>query len=106
MKIGVLRHRVTLQEKTVTEDELKQQTEVWTDIASVWASVEPLSGREYYAAKQIHADISVKITMRYRRDVCPEMRVVFNKAIYEILSVINSERKNISLVLMCREVVV
>lgn len=106
MKIGSLRHKVTLQKKVVTEDELKQQTETWTDIATVWASVEPLSGREYFTAKQVNADISVKITMRYRKDVTPEMRVAFNETVYEILSVIDPEERNISLILMCREAVV
>jgi SPP1 family predicted phage head-tail adaptor len=106
MKIGILRHRVTIQEKIVADDELKQQSETWTDIATVWASVEPLSGREYFASKQVNADISVKITMRCRKDITPDMRVVFNEVVYEILSVINPEERNISLILMCREAVI
>ena len=104
MKIGGLRHRVVLQKKEITEDELKQQSEVWTDIASVWASVEPVSGREYFAAGQVNSEISVKITIRYRKDVTPDIRMVFGGKVYELLSVINPKERSKALILMCREV--
>lgn len=104
MRIGELRHRVTLQQKEVTEDELKQQAEIWTDMATVWAAVEPLSGREYFAAKQINAELSVRVTIRYRKDVTPDTRIVFGSRIFEVLSVVNPKERCESLILMCREV--
>ncbi len=104
MKIGNLRHRVTLQQKTVIEDDLKQHTENWTDIASVWARIEPLSGREYFAAKQINSEISVRVTIRYLPGITTEARVVFGGRIFEVLSVVNPEERCESLILMCREV--
>lgn len=104
MKIGELRHRVILQRKTVTEDELKQQTESWTDIATVWASIEPLSGREYFAAKQVNSEISAKITIRYRKGINSAMRVLFGGRIFEVQSVTNPEERCKSLILLCEEV--
>jgi SPP1 family predicted phage head-tail adaptor len=104
MRIGDLRHRVTLQKKTITEDALKQQSEAWVSVATVWAAVEPLSGREYFAAKQVNAEISVRITIRYRKGITPDMRVVFGDRAFEVLSVVNPKERCESLVLMCREV--
>jgi SPP1 family predicted phage head-tail adaptor len=104
MKIGNLRHRVTLQQKTVIEDDLKQQSEAWTDIASVWACIEPLSGREYFAARQENAEVTAKITIRYRKDVTPDMRAVSEGRVFDVLSVINPGERNISLILMCKEI--
>ena len=106
MKIGKLKHRVILQRKEITEDELKQQTETWVDFAYVWAEVQPLSGREYFAAKQENAEVTTRITIRHLKDVKPDMRVLFNEKVYEILSVINPYERNVSLVLMCREMVI
>lgn len=103
MKVSKLRHRVTLQEKTVLTDELKQQSVVWNDVGTVWASVEPLHGKEYFAARQENAQVSVKITMRYRPGVAAQMRAMFLQNVYEIVSVINIEEKNRTLVLMCEE---
>jgi SPP1 family predicted phage head-tail adaptor len=106
MKIGDLRYRVVLQKKEITEDELKQQSETWVDIATVWSAIEPLSGREYFSAGQANAEISAKITIRYRKDVTPDTRVVFYNRIFEVLSVINPKERRESLVLMCREAMV
>ena len=104
MKIGELRHRVTLQKKEITEDDLKQQTENWMDVAAVWAAIEPLIGREYFAAQQVNAEVSARITIRYRKGIIPDMRVVFDDRVFDILSVINPKERCESLVLMCREV--
>ncbi len=104
MKIGHLRHRVTIQKKHITTDVLKQQKETWADIATVWASVEPLSGREYFAARQTNTDVTVKVIMRYRPGVSTDMRIIFNDRVFEIISVINHHERCRILVLMCREV--
>jgi SPP1 family predicted phage head-tail adaptor len=104
MRIGDLRHRVVLRQKEITEDELKQQSETWVNVATIWADVEPLSGREYFAAKQVNAEVSVRITIRYRKGVTPDMRPVFGNRTFEVLSVINPKERCEMLVLMCREV--
>jgi SPP1 family predicted phage head-tail adaptor len=104
MKIGKLRHRVRLQEYVISKDSFGAEVENWSDTATVWASIEPLSGREYFAAQQINAEVSTKITIRYRAGVKPTMRILFGGRIFEILSVINTEEKNRELILMCREV--
>lgn len=104
MKIGSLKYRIVLQKKMITEDALKQQTEVWTDFAYVWARIEPLSGREYFAAQQINSEISVRVTIRYLPGITTGTRVVFGGRIFDVLSVVNPEERNISLILMCKEV--
>jgi len=104
VKIGELRNRITLQEYTISKDSFGAETETWSDVAQVWASIEPLSGREYFAAQQINAQISTKVTIRYRAGIKPTMRVLFGNRVYGILSVINTGEKNRELILMCKEV--
>lgn len=103
MKIGKLRHRVTLQEYVSLKDSFGAEIEAWSDKATVWASIEPLSGREYFAARQMNAEVNTKITIRYRTGVKPTMRILFAGRVFEILSVINTEEKNRELILMCKE---
>jgi len=105
MDFSKLRHRVTIQEYIPTRDSFGAEVEVWTGIATVWASVEPLSGKEYFAAQQINSEITAKITMRHLNNINPKMRAVFDSRIFEILSIVNLEERNISLVLMVKEVV-
>lgn len=106
MKIGKLRHRVTLQESISSKDSFGAEIETWSDTATVWASIEPLSGKEYFAAQQVNAEINTKITIRYRAGVQSTMRLAFQNRQFDILSVINTEEKKLELILMCREVLV
>ena len=105
MKTGSLRHRITIQKSLSSRDSFGADVPDWEDVATVWASVEPLSGREFFAAKQINAEISTKITLRYLTGVQSEMRIVFKDRVFNIITVINSEERNISLVLMCKELI-
>lgn len=103
MKIGKLRHRVTLQEYVTARDSFGAEIPTWVDVATVWASVSPISGKEYFAAHQINAEVSTKITMRFRPGITPKMRVLFNNRCFEILSVLSFEERGIELALMCKE---
>lgn len=105
MDIGNLRHRVKIESYTPARDSYGAEIENWISVATVWASVEPISGKEYFASKQINAEVTTTITMRYHVGISPAMRVIFKERIFEILSVINLEERNIALVLMCKEAV-
>lgn len=101
--IGKLRHRITIQNLVIIKDNIGQELEEWQDIATIWASVEPLSGKEYFNAQQTNSKVSTKITIRYLSGVTSEMRIIFQKHTYNILSVINFEERNIYLQLLCAE---
>lgn len=104
MKIGKLRQRITIQEYVATRDSFGAEVPAWTDVATVWASVTPVSGKEYFASAQVNAEVTTKITMRYLAGITPKMRVVFEEArTFEVISVLNFEERNIELNLMCKE---
>jgi SPP1 family predicted phage head-tail adaptor len=104
MRIGDLRHRITIQQLTPTQNGL-DSTEVPADFATVWAAIEPLSGREYFAAQQVNAEVTCRIRMRYLAGVTPSMQVKFGERTFAIESVINVEERNRELQLMVKEVV-
>lgn len=105
MKIGDLRHRITLQKLEMVQDSYGQPTETWTDVATVWAAVNPISGREFFQAETINSEITHKILIRHRAGIEPSMRVKFKDRIFTILSVINFQEKNEALQLMCKELI-
>ena len=105
MRAGWLRKRVTIQEKRADRDPFGAERIIWVNVATVWAGVEPLRGREYLEAKQMQADVSTRIRMRYRSGVTPEMRVLYDGRTYEIESVIDVLERGRELNLMCREIV-
>lgn len=83
VKAGKLRHRVTIQAQQNTQDPVTGANIVtWVDVATVWASVEPLSVREFIQSQATQSEISARITIRYRPDLDASMRFVFRSKIY------------------------
>lgn len=86
---GRLRHKVLIQYPLTTQNpETGAMDIVWTDLGSVWASVEPASVREFIAAGAEQSELSGKIIMRRRDDVNATMRVVYRGLVYQILGVL------------------
>jgi len=104
MRAGRLRQRVTIREKSVTRGDYGAETVTWTAVATVWASVEPLRGREFLEAQREGAEVTTKVVMRYRGGIVPEMQVTYSDHTYDVLAVIHVDERGRELQLMCREV--
>jgi SPP1 family predicted phage head-tail adaptor len=94
MNPGLLRHRITLQKFMVITDPDGFTTQQWQDVATVWAAIENLHGREYWEAATVQAENTVKFTIRYRPDVTNDMRIVFRGQTYEITAIDNIKYRN------------
>lgn len=96
---GRLDQRITLQAPVTGQDAAGQPATGWTDVATVWASVLDISGREYIAAGGVQNTATTKITIRYRAGVVPSMRVMHGATAYSIDAVLGQDRR--ALLLMC-----
>ena len=92
-KIGDLRHRITFQKPVKVPDGYKGHTVTWQDVITVWASVEPLSGREYFYAHQITAEVTHRVRIRYNEKVITEMRIKYEDRILTIESIIDLKER-------------
>ncbi|APC45957.1 hypothetical protein QHH_45 [Halomonas phage QHHSV-1] len=89
MRAGQLRHRVTIQQPGQTQDpNTGEMITGWQDVATVWASVEPLSAREFIAAQAGQSEISARIKIRYREGIDATMRVQHRGRNYNIEGVL------------------
>ncbi len=71
MTAGALNRRVTLQRRATTLDEYGQPSAGWTDIATVWADVRPVGGREKLRAMAIESTLTHTVKVRFRADFLP-----------------------------------
>lgn len=85
---GELTERVTLQSRTVTKDAYGQDVITWTDIATVWARVRALRGREFFAAAAVQQEQSIKAVIRQRTDVDATCRLVWQGRPHDITGAI------------------
>lgn len=102
-QIGRLRHRITIQQATVSRDSTYGQAQqAWADVATVWGNIEPETGREYVQASQIVADANCVIRIRYYPGILPTMRAVEGSDIYDILEVRDMYGRGRWMDLFCR----
>ncbi len=104
MKIGKLRHRITIEQVADSQDTDGSLIETWSSYVTAQGSIEPVSGREYFDAQVTQADVTHRIYLRYIAGVIPKMRVKYGARIFDILSVINTRERKVELQLMCREI--
>lgn len=81
---GDLRHRVLIQQQVTTRDDDGVSHTTWVDVAAVWASVEPLSAREFIQSGQTQAAVTARITIRYRAGLQASMRILHRGQVYNI----------------------
>ena len=103
LSIGKLRHRITLQNYVASKNSFGEERKVWSDFAKVSASVDPLSGKELFAAQQLHAESTIQIIIRYVGGINTKMRVLFKSKEYDILHISNKEERNVAQYLLCKE---
>jgi SPP1 family predicted phage head-tail adaptor len=104
VRAGTLRHRVTIQEKNVTQNDYGEEVITWDEMDVLWAAVEPLSGREFLEAQRAGAEVTTRIRIRHQDGIVPEMRVVWGDHVYDIEAVIAIEERQREIHLMCREI--
>jgi SPP1 family predicted phage head-tail adaptor len=81
----------------------------YVDAFQIWAAVEPLSGRELFAAQQTQSEVTTRVRMHWRRGITELMRVKHITSfqspnlfdLYDVVSVIDDKSRHIELHLMC-----
>lgn len=106
---GKLRHRITFQrfdgQRDAYGDPLKGEDAHWSDVASMWAAVNPVSGREFLAVEQSQSELTHKVSCRYRGGLDTAMRIISRERVFQIISIIDWEERHESLLIMCKELV-
>lgn len=103
MNAGRLDQRVTIERFTTTRDpDYNTEIKAWVPLATVWAAVEPLNGREYIAAQVAQAEVETRIRLRYRPDLTVVDRINHEGRLHNITTIINPRSGGRELVLMCK----
>lgn len=85
---GKLRHRVSIERIVRTQDEdTGAITETWTEVAKVWAAIEPLSAREFVQSAAGQSEVTARITIR-TREILATDRIAHRGVVYNIRGVL------------------
>lgn len=102
---GKLDKRISIRAQTTSRNTLNQKLPVWTEITNgrVWAKVQPVSAREGMQANANQAELSHRITIRYRDDITPEMRIWYGTRQLAITGIRDPLEKHEYLEITCVE---
>lgn len=82
MEPGRFRHRITIQNFTVSRNDHGDEIEEWLDGETIAAEIKGMSGRERVSAGAEMAEATVRVWMRYRSDVTAASRLLCRSGPY------------------------
>lgn len=106
---GTYRHKVTIQTPTLVRDNRGGGVYTWSNVATVFASIETYSASDYrnrafFEYGQLQGRNAYLVTMRYGNTLTTAMRLLFNFQALQIDAIENVDALNWEVRLYCREV--
>jgi SPP1 family predicted phage head-tail adaptor len=105
MNAGQLDQLITFDTPSVVQAANGEETITWVPGVTVWAQVQPLTGREKLNADQVLADMDTRIRVRWSADmmaITPKHRIRHGSTILNIVSLANQYALGDALEIMCR----
>lgn len=106
MKPGTMRHRVTLQSPAGVRDGVGERATTWANVATIWASINPISARDLIAAGQTLNETTHRVRVRDSSLVAAidtSWRVMFGARIFVITSIRRIDEIKNEIELLCSE---
>lgn len=101
--------RITIQKPATTVDEFGQIVgSGWTDVATVWASIRPISGREKLRAGSVESTLSHTVMVLYQPIFMPPLtvdawRIKFGSRLFNIISAHSPSEGRQEIIFSCEE---
>lgn len=88
---GRLNRRISIQQRSTSQDSLGQPVETWTEVAEVWADCRSTNGLSFIKESMVADATSTmarySFRIRYRTGLNESMRVVYDSVNYNIIAV-------------------
>jgi SPP1 family predicted phage head-tail adaptor len=108
MDIGRFDKRITIQKRSATLDDYGQEINSWSDVATVWANVKPISGREKLKAGQVDSILTHTVAVRYNPAFMPPRtvdawRIVYDGRYFNITASMDMDEASKYIIFDCTE---
>jgi len=106
MKSEQLKDTIIIQQQTVIRDSYGAEIITWTTFATVRAQVLSQTGREYFTSKQVFAEMTDIVVIRYLNGLKPKMQLILDGHVLDIMSISDIGNRHIEMHLVCKEAVI
>ena len=108
LRAGQLTRRLTLQSLSTTLDSYGISIPTWTNVMTVWADIQPLTGQERLSAAQLASEVTHQLTVRYSSlladtRVVAGYRALYKGRIFNIHAALNEDESNVLVTLLASE---
>jgi SPP1 family predicted phage head-tail adaptor len=93
MNTGQLDTKAVIQQPVEARNSLGEYTLTWSDWATRYIAILPLSGVESINALAVEATVTHRIRMRYTQGLKPKFRIIAEGRTFEIISVLEKGRR-------------
>lgn len=100
---GLLRAELALEASMPQGDGLGGHQETWTEVATVFARIEPAEARSVFGAGQSLETVTHRVTIRHRDGITSGMRFTKSGRIFDILTIHDPDETQRYLVCRVRE---
>mgnify|MGYP000126632411 CR=1 FL=1 len=98
--------KIILQSPSGTRNAIGERVTTWTNVATVWAEISPLSVRDLLAAGQMQSEVTHRVRVRYGASIAAidsSWRVLYGTRIFVISGVRNINEAGREFELLCHE---
>jgi len=75
--------KMAFQKRSDSQDALGGQKTNWVTVFTEWVGIEPLSGRELFAAQAVNSEVTYTIKTRYRAEFADPRAVAALRGVYK-----------------------
>ena len=99
---GEMRERVTVQQPTRSTNAVGESTLAWSDVTTVWASVNGVSAKEALQNGQQNVTLTHRLRFRYIAGLTQQHRFVWRSRVLHIVSLLEYDNRS-EHVALCEE---
>ncbi|MBT9134895.1 MAG: hypothetical protein DDT38_01637 [Firmicutes bacterium] len=103
VRTGDFRRRVTVERYEETIDSAGAVRQAYVPHVTVWAQVKDLSGSMLTHSQQVNPEVRVQVTIRYRSDIVPLMRITVGARQLYTAAVLDPDGRRRYLEILCTE---
>ena len=108
VRSGELNRRITLQQRSPSQDSFGDRSPDWQNLFTLWAAIEPLNGRELALAQQFAAEATHRLTVRYQAVLTDTrwvagLRALYKGRVFNLLASFNENEANVRIHFLASE---
>lgn len=93
IRSGLMDRLATVQTPTESANGIGEPILTWSDFATRWIAIVPLTGNEQMTAMAQEGSVTHRIRMRYTTGMKPKMRLISEGRTFEVMSVVERGRR-------------